>query len=154
MVTWKEPMKGFSFSQVRQTYPQLQKRVYDVLFRLTPRQLTFELAQVQGNKIFSKVMVDQPTFEVISGVMTALLEERNLLFTKDDLVVCWQRFNELIFAYEAVRQGIMTEKIEGGEIIYEVDSAPISVGFVPQTRFSVKTRQSYQSKVHRDSGKL
>jgi hypothetical protein len=149
MVTWREPLRGFSFQEVRQTYPQLQKRIYDVLLQLTPRQLAFEMAQVQGNRTFSSEIVDQPTFEIMSRVMKGLLDEQKLLFTRDDLLVCFQRFHELIFAYEAVRQGILTEKIEGNEIIYEVNSEPIAVDFIPRTRFRPKNRQVYQGQIKR-----
>jgi len=154
VLTWKEPLKEFSFSQVRQTYPHLQKRMYDVLVQLTPRRLIFETSQVQGNKTFSKTMIDQPTFEIISEVMKTLLEEEKLIFTRDDLLVCWQRFHELIFAYEAVRQGIMTEKLEGDTVIYEVNSGPGTAQYMAKTKFRIKTRQFYQSKVHRDDDTL
>jgi hypothetical protein len=82
---------------------------------LTPAQLVFELPR--GRK-FCHERIDADTYVIIGKVMAAIMEEHNLVLTQDDVLLCFLRFRELIFLYEATRQGVMLTKVTENSIDY------------------------------------
>jgi hypothetical protein len=107
MTRYENGLEEYSFEELKKHYAHVQRRVYDALLALSPAQLVFELPK---DKKFCHEFVDGPTYAIIGRVMSTLLEERNLILTRDDILVCFLRFRELIFIHEAVRQGVMIVK--------------------------------------------
>lgn len=118
MTPYEHELKTYKLKDLRQHYPTLQKRIYDILLELTPAQLQFEMAELPKSKTFCQEGLDQETYEIIGTVMSSVLDEPKLIMTLDDVRVTYMRFRELLFLYEATRQGIMTAVTDDTGINY------------------------------------
>jgi len=123
MIKYQGELKNYPFKAIRRHYPALQKRVYDALLALTPSQLQFEFDAIpdRAEHIFSFDGVDQDTYEIIGTVMSSVLDENRLILTRDDVTIIYLRFRELMFLYEAMRQGIMVSKVTDTDTEYFFD---------------------------------
>jgi hypothetical protein len=120
MVRYQADLKNFSFQAIRKHYPSTQRRVYDTLLEMTPERLQFELAAIPNREDykFCQEGLDTDTYAIIGTIMSVLLDEKNLLLTKDDIIISYLRFRELVFLYEAVRQGIMVTQLTDTGVDY------------------------------------
>lgn len=114
-----ELVKARSYMDIKsKELPTLQRRVYDALVELSPAKLDFMLSDHPKLSISSR-QIDHNTHYLICQVMMELLDNQKLLLTTDDIVCCWQRFKELIFLHQAVKQGIIQERSEpDGTVTY------------------------------------
>jgi hypothetical protein len=132
MIKYQGELKNYPFKSIRQHYPALQKRVYDALLALTPSQLQFEFDAIPDKEehIFSFDGVDQDTYEIIGTVMSSVMDENRLILTRDDVTIIYLRFRELMFLYEAVRQGIMVSKLTDTDTDYffDIETEPENSG--------------------------
>lgn len=130
MIKFQGELKGYSFQTIRKQHPYLQKRVYDVLLALTPGQLQFELGAIPHTKDYKFCFegIDPDTHQILSTVLAAMLEEQHLILTRDDLTLSYLRFRELMFLYEATRQGLMIAQVTETDTDYyfDVDEEPVS----------------------------
>lgn len=125
MIKYQGELKDHPFKQMRQWYPTLQKRVYTALLAMTPAQLQFEFSLIPNKEShkFSGTGVDQDTYAIIGTVMSSVLDEQRLILTRDDVAVVYLRMRELMFLYEAVRQGILVEQVTDNSTEYYFDVA-------------------------------
>lgn len=107
MLKYRGSFPEHSLEDIRGNFPYLQKRVYEVLCALSPEQLEFEMNLIPYPKSFCLTAVDQDTWEIVGHIMHQLLDADSLILTRDDVVVCYARFKELMFFSAAERQGIM-----------------------------------------------
>ncbi len=127
MIKYQGELKNYPFQAIRKHYPALQKRVFDTLLAMTPAQLQFEFDAIpdKENHTFCFEGIDQDTYEIIGTVMSAVMDEKRLILTRDDVTLIYLRFRELMFLYEALRQGIMVSQITDTDTVYyfNVESA-------------------------------
>ena len=125
MVKYQGELKSYTFRAIRKHYPCLQKRIYDTLIELTPAQLQFELAAIPDKEDYKFCLeggIDPDTYKIIGTVMASMLDEKNLILTRDDLTIIYLRFRELMFLYEALRQGIMIVQVTDTDTEYYFDT--------------------------------
>jgi hypothetical protein len=114
-----DDLKYTDFPQLRRQFPALQERVYKVLLELSPQRLIFEMAQLPKNlQGIALCGIDQETFATIGQVLQHVLNEKQLVLTEHDVLVAYQRFQELIFKFHAVRQAVMVEQVTDEGIDY------------------------------------
>jgi hypothetical protein len=121
--SYKFDLKNYPFENIKQKYPQIQRKIYDTLLTMTPSQLLFELNQINSNKEFSLGQVDEDTFEIIGIIMSKLMDNNRLVMTKDDVIVSYLRFKELIFLHSCVSQGLMKVQVTDKDIQYVWDKS-------------------------------
>ena len=123
MVKYQGELKSYTFRAMRKHYPCLQKRVYETLLEMTPAQLQFEFAAIPDKEDYKFCFegIDPDTYKIIGTVMASMLDEKNLILTRDDLTLIYLRFRELMFLYEALRQGILVAQLTDTDTEYYFD---------------------------------
>ena len=118
MLPYQSDLKNYPFASVKRHYPHVQRSIYDTLLELTPSRLQFELHQIEEDREFCLECVDQDTYEIIGTVMSALLEENRLIMTRDDVILSFLRFKELLYIDQCVKQGLMVVQVTEKDIQY------------------------------------
>jgi len=122
-----ELVKERTYEQiVANELPTLQRRIYDALVEVTPSQLDFIMANDFPKLRFNNKGIDTDTHYIICSILKELLDCEKLLLTNDDLYGAFQRFKELIFLKEGIKQGIIREETDrkSGITTYWTDSIP------------------------------
>lgn len=119
-----DSLPDMSLKALRRRYPTLQECIYEALCALTPGQLQFELEQIEDEWAFNLDAIDNPTFATIGSVMTTVTGEDRLIMTKDDLMIAYLRFKELIFFHQAEKQGLMKVDDSGDRLVHYFVSEP------------------------------
>jgi hypothetical protein len=122
-----EMVKERSYEQiVAADLPTLQRRVYNVLVDITPSQFDFIMANDFPKLNFNNRRIDQDTHYIICSALKDLLDCPRLLLTNDDLFCAFQRFKELLFLKEGIKQGIIREEVndKSGITTYWTDLLP------------------------------
>jgi hypothetical protein len=111
-------LREYTLDDVRSTFPHVQERIFEALVNLSPEQFGFELQQVSDKRTFCMTAVDHETWEIIGHVMSEVLEQQDLIMTRDDVVLCYTRFKELMYLKSAVDQGLLEPKITDSGLEY------------------------------------
>ncbi len=121
-----ELIKMRTYANIKATeLPSLQKTIYDVLKNLTVSELDFILANDYATASFTVRTMDRAAHYAICSILKDLTENPRLLVTNDDIRCAWQRFRELTFLKDGLKQGIITEKpAPDGSIAYWCDISP------------------------------
>jgi len=132
-----ELVKEYTYEQVLTDLPTLQRRIYNAMVNITPSQFDFIMANDFPELKFNRNSIDTDTHYIICFMLKDLLECPKLLLTNDDLYCAFQRFKELIFLKEGIKQGIIREEIDAksGVTTYWTDSIPDA----PKNTASVRT---------------
>lgn len=111
MKEFSDNLKKYGFKALKRHYNLLQKRVYDVLSDLTPTKLQFILncRKDEHGMSFNWEAIDAPTYRLIGDVLAELVGDSQLIITEHDLIISYQRFRELIWTFQCVRQGLLKE---------------------------------------------
>jgi hypothetical protein len=114
-----------SWEDIRQQLPTVRETVFLALREITPNRLAFERQQ-WPSKRFNTEWVDQDTQNLIMLIMAQEMNEPKLMFTRDEMTLCFHRFNELIMLHECCRQGIMKETTDSnGQVRYQILNADV-----------------------------
>jgi hypothetical protein len=150
MIKYNGGLKNFTFPALRKQYPAVQKRVYETLLAITPEQLQFELNAIPDKEHhkFCSDGIDTDTLQIISTVMSFVMNEDKLILTRDDVTLAYFRFCELIFLYEATRQGVMVVQTTDTDIDYYFNAEN------PADGTSKKQRKLYRGHVRRYTGRV
>jgi hypothetical protein len=108
---FSDNLKKAGYKALKHDYPTLQKRIFDVLVALTPKQLEFMVNCRKDDKSmgFNWEGLDTSTYYLIGDVLVELIGDPRLIVTEHDVMVSYGRFRELIWTYECVRQGLFNE---------------------------------------------
>ena len=139
MKEFSDNLKKYGFKALKRHYTLLQKRVYDALSDLTPTKLQFILncRKDEGGMSFNWEAIDAPTYRLIGDVLAELIGDSKLIITEHDLIISFQRFKELIWTYECVRQGLFKE-------VYENDG---TVKYIPADTMESTTQNQPEDDV-------
>lgn len=139
MKEFSDNLKKHGYKALKRHYTLLQKRVFDALADLTPTRLQFVLNCRKDDRdmSFNWEDIDTPTYRLIGDVLAELIGDPKLIITEHDLIISFQRFKELIWTYECVRQGLFKE-------VYAEDG---SVKYVPADTMQAPEQSQPQSDV-------
>lgn len=114
-------LTSHGYPALKRNYRMFQRRIYDALAELTPTKFQF-LMSCRKEMSFNWEGIDMATYTFIGDVLVELIGDPKLVITEHDLLITYNRFRELIWKYECVRQGLMQEvKADDGSVEYVVD---------------------------------
>jgi len=114
-------LKSQGYPALKRNYKMFQRRVYDALADLTPTKFQFLMHCRKDRMSFNWEGIDAATFRFIGDVLVELLDDKKLLVTEHDVIISFNRFRELIWKHECVRQGMLREVPNAdGSVDYEL----------------------------------
>lgn len=116
MIRYQGNISDFTFEDIRAELPNLSREVFDVLAAMSPEQMEFLLADLPVK--FNSKEVTHEGMQIMGTLMSEALEQDDLVMTRDEIVLCYARFCELVFLGCAMRQGIIVPQLTDTAIDY------------------------------------
>lgn len=106
--------------------PTLRRLIFDGLQTLSPNKLRWYLTEFVHDRQWSDNMIDTDTRQIVLMVMADVTNTERLRLTREELMLCYTRFNQLRMLGDAVEQGLMKEIVsETGPVQYQMLTAEI-----------------------------